>query len=133
MAMKKFYVGIKAIIHDEQRGILLLEDEKIIDVPGGRIDDAESFEEALRREISEELPGCEVEAVGNLLGSYRVPVDVAEDTGLVLLFYAVRAKVPLEVKISEEHKDYLWVKSYNQLPTDRLNPEIRRIVKQLLT
>jgi 8-oxo-dGTP pyrophosphatase MutT (NUDIX family) len=130
--MKKFYVGVKGIIHDEERGILLLRDPRIVDVPGGRIDDDENFEQTLRREISEELPGAEVTSVGELLGVYRVPKDIKEDISLVLLFFKVNAVVPEPVALSEEHTDYIWVKSVEDIPETGLNDEIKRIVKEIL-
>lgn len=130
--MKKFFVGVKGIIHDESRGVLLLRDPRIVDVPGGRIDDDESFEQALRREISEELPGTEIRSVGELLGKYRVPVDVRDDIGLVLLFFRVDAVVPEPVTLSEEHTEYIWVKSVQNIPATGVNEEIRRIVTEIL-
>ena len=132
MAMKRFFVGVKAIIKDPTRGVLLLEDPRIIDVPGGRIDENETFKETLKREIDEELPGTEVISVGELLGTYRVPMDVADDTGLVLLFFRVEAVVPEEVILSSEHVGYLWVNSVENIPKDRINEEIRRIVTEIL-
>lgn len=132
MAMKKFYVGVKAIIHDENRGVLLLKDPRIIDVPGGRIDDDENFEQTLRREISEELPNTTVKSIGELLGTYRVPKDISENTSLVLLFFEVDAVVPDDITLSDEHTGYIWVKSVEDLPEEGLNDEIRRIVTNIL-
>ncbi|MCA9345984.1 NUDIX domain-containing protein [Candidatus Saccharibacteria bacterium] len=132
MAMKKFYVGVKAIINDPERGVLLLKDPRIIDVPGGRIDGDESFEGALRREISEELPETKVISIGDMLGSYRVPVDVAENTGLILIFFRVEAKVPSKVALSNEHSEYIWVNKLEDIPEVGINDEIRRIVSEIL-
>ena len=130
--MKKFYVGVKAIIQDPERGILLLIDPRIVDVPGGRIDDDESFEQTLRREISEELPGTQILSVGELLGAYRVPINVKDDIGLTLLFYRVDATIPEPIVLSDEHTGYIWVKSVNDIPETGINDEIRRIVVSLL-
>lgn len=132
MAMKKFFVGVKAIIHDPERGVLLLRDPRIVDVPGGRIDDNESFDETLMREISEELPGTKVISIGELLGTYRVPVDVKDDTGLVLLFFRVEANVPEPVVISDEHEEYMWVKRSEDIPEQGVNEKIREILNNLL-
>ena len=130
--MKKFYVGVKAIIQDPERGILLLIDPRIVDVPGGRIDDDESFEQTLRREISEELPGTQILSVGELLGAYRVPINVKDDIGLTLLFYRVDATIPEPIVLSDEHTGYIWVKSVDDIPETGINDEIRRIVVSLL-
>ncbi len=62
--MKKFYVGVKAIIHDEKRGFLLLKhNEGHYDIPGGRIDGSDDFEQTIRRELAEEVPGTELKEV----------------------------------------------------------------------
>ena len=131
MAMKKFFVGVKAIIHDE-RGVLFLRDPRMVDLPGGRIDDSESFDQALRREISEELPGTEVISVGELLGASRLSFDIKEDTGLVLLFFRVVAKVPEQIILSDEHEEYIWVKSVKDIPETGVNDEARRIITSIL-
>ncbi len=137
MTMKKFFVGVKAVIHDEQKGYLLLQRASHDaapghwDMPGGRIEDNESFGEALSREIAEELPGSSLVSVGDLLGSFRLPFDVSEDTGLVLLFFEVKAKLPKEVVLSEEHQAYLWVKQKVDIPDDGVNEELKRILTKL--
>jgi 8-oxo-dGTP pyrophosphatase MutT (NUDIX family) len=133
MAMKKFFVGVKAIIYDETRGVLLLRDPRIVDVPGGRIDDNESYEETLRREISEELPGTEVKSVGKLVGTYKLPFDIKDDTGLVLLFFRVEAKVPEQVILSDEHEEFIWARTIQDIPETGLNDEIRRIITNIIS
>ena len=57
--MKKFFLGIKAIIVDSGKVLLLERNFKtpFWEAPGGRIDEGESVEEALIRELKEELPG----------------------------------------------------------------------------
>lgn len=128
--MKQFFIGVKAIIIDDERGALLLKEQKnsdFVDVPGGRIDDNETFQQTLLREISEELPNVEVQSIEELLGAYRVPKDLKENTGLVLLFYRVRAKIPINLVLSNEHEEYIWVKDKNRIP-EGVNEEIRKIL-----
>lgn len=130
MGMKQFFIGVKAIIIDDERGALLLKEQKnsdFVDVPGGRIDDNETFQQTLLREISEELPNVEVQSIEELLGAYRVPKDLKENTGLVLLFYRVRAKIPINLVLSNEHEEYIWVKDKNRIP-EGVNEEIRKIL-----
>ena len=132
MTMKKFYVGVKAIIKEE-RGYLVLKATKgHWDIPGGRMDGDENFEQTIRREVSEELPGAEVTSVNNLQGAFRLPKYIDGDTSLVLLYFLVDAKLPKEVKLSEEHESYVWINGAEDLP-EGLNPEIDRILQNLLS
>lgn len=132
MSMKKFYVGVKAIIK-EDRGYLLLKATKgHMDIPGGRMDDDENFEQTIRREVAEELAGAEVISVNELQGAFRLPKDIDGDTSLVLLYFLVEAKLPNNVVLSNEHEGCVWVNSVGDLPED-LNPEIDRILRSLLT
>ena len=130
--MKKFYVGVKGIIKHPEKGVLLLQDPKIIDVPGGRIDDNENFEQTLTREISEELPGSKLLSIGELLGVSRIPKDIDGDTSLVLIFYRVDVELPEPLQLSEEHDSYMWVKDINSMP-EGMNPDLKEIVEKLLS
>lgn len=133
--MKKFYVGIKGIVRDQARGYILLHRDyksgDYWDIPGGRMDDDEDFEQTLRRELQEELPGIEVHQVGDLQGAFRLHKDIDADIGLVLLYFLVDATLPEIVKLSDEHQDLTWVNSVTELP-DGLNPEIEKILQRLL-
>lgn len=129
--MKTFYVGIKGIIFNNQKGVLLLKRGDFWDIPGGRMDDDEEFLDTLRRELAEELPGIEVQEVGELLGAHRVQKDIDGEISLVLLYFEVKATLPEPVKLSDEHDDYLWVKSKTEIP-ESLNKEVTSILQELL-
>jgi len=129
--MKKFYVGVKAIIKDE-RGYLVLKAKKgHMDIPGGRINGDESFLQTIEREVQEELPGTKVIRVRELSGAYRVQKDIDDDIGLVLLYFLVDAKVPKKVALSEEHESSVWVNHLKSIPSS-LNSEAKSILKKLL-
>lgn len=57
--METFYIGIKAVISEDDRVLILKRINRkgliVYDLPGGRIDAKESIEEALKRELKEEL------------------------------------------------------------------------------
>lgn len=133
--MKKFYVGIKGIVVDEEKGALLLKREyksgDFWDTPGGRIDGDEDFKDTLARELAEELPGIEVQNIGELLGAHRVQKDIDDDISLVLLYFEVKATLPDPVQLSEEHDDYLWVRTRDTLPRG-LNPQLNAILGSIL-
>lgn len=130
--MKKFYVGVKAIIHDPERGVLLVHSKKgYWDVPGGRIDGDETYEQTLGREISEEIIGANLVSSGNLLCTTRLPFDVDVDTGLVLLFFEASAKIPEKVELCDEMDDHLWVRSKREIPKDNIKDEIRTSIERV--
>ena len=68
--MKKFYVGVKGLIKTDQGYLILKHTKGHYDTPGGRIDGNEGFEQTLRRELSEELPGISDIVVGDLVGAF---------------------------------------------------------------
>ncbi|MGB4759438.1 MAG: NUDIX hydrolase [Candidatus Saccharimonadales bacterium] len=109
--MKHFYVGIKAIIIRGDKVLLLKDSSRpdFWDVPGGRIDDNESIEQALLRELKEELPSHSNPRIGELLNAYRIPGSIKDDLGLVLLFYRVDIDIADAIALSDEHTDYEWV------------------------
>ncbi len=138
MAKEKiFNVGIKAVIYDKNYGIILLHRNyrsgDYWDMPGGRIDGNESFQETLRRELNEELPGVSKVNIGELLGAFRVQSDIDANLGLVLLYFLVQAKLPEEISLSDEHESYIWVKDIKDMPNNKLNPEAERVIRQLLS
>lgn len=112
MSMKLFYVGVKAVIRNDSGQILLLKDSSKInfwDVPGGRIDENETIQQALIRELSEELPGHEKLTIGDLLHAFRVPGSINKEIGLTLLFYEVKIDFPKDIVLSHEHTEFKWL------------------------
>ena len=118
-------------MRDEKRGVLILLHKDFWDIPGGRIDDDENFEQTLRRELAEELPGCEVKEVRELKGAFRVEHDIEEDTGLVLLYYLAEVVLPDEIAISDEHDDYKFLQTSADIP-ESMNPVVQQIIKDVL-
>jgi 8-oxo-dGTP pyrophosphatase MutT (NUDIX family) len=135
MGMKTFYVGVKGIVIDEERGALLLHREyksgDFWDMPGGRMDDDEDFKDTLTRELSEELPGVKVQRIGDLLGAHRVHKDIDGNVSLVLLYFSVTAKLPDPVQLSEEHSGYKWVKTQHDIP-EGVNEQVMKILREVL-
>ena len=111
MAIKNFNIGVKAVITDEDKLLIVKHRTKgFWDVPGGRIDDDETIEETLRREIGEELPTATEVEIGDILHARRMPgVTFPDGAGLALLMYQVSAKFPVgEIAVSDEHSEARW-------------------------
>jgi len=108
MSEKLFNVGIKAVIVDNNKVLLLKHDAGFWDVPGGRMDADESIEETLNRELREELPNIKSFKVQNIVSATRIHKDIKPDVSLVLIFFRVTATFSGEPQISDEHVDYAW-------------------------
>jgi 8-oxo-dGTP diphosphatase len=104
-------VGVKGVVKVGDACLVLKKKTAYggyFDIPGGRIDDEESLSEALMRKLSKELPTLEGYTVAGPIEAYRLSKNISEDKALVLIFYLIRAE-PFEVRLSDEHDDYLWV------------------------
>ncbi len=111
MAMKNFFVGVKAVIMRDGKVLILKDSSRpdFWDVPGGRIDDNETIEQTLLRELSEELPSHTNPKIGELINAYRIPGSIKDDLGLVLLFYRVELDFEGDIALSSEHTEWEWV------------------------
>jgi 8-oxo-dGTP diphosphatase len=113
MAIQLFNVGVKAAIVNDGRLLVVKHATKgFWDVPGGRIDDNESIDQSLRREIAEELPNATLVGTGEIICAYRVP-DVVLDNGGGLLLLVYRANVTFDdntdIALSSEHSEVKWM------------------------
>ena len=114
MSEKRFFVGVKGVIIRDDKVLLIkankqLEGRDHWEVPGGRIDGDETIEQALRRELSEEVPNIKDISVHEVLHAHRIERDIKDDTSLVLVFYRVAADFDGEPQLSEEHVEARWV------------------------
>ncbi|MFO7807217.1 MAG: nucleotide exchange factor GrpE [Candidatus Moraniibacteriota bacterium] len=110
---REMVLTIKAVVVRDEREVLLLKRSKDqvnpgkYDLPGGRLEEGETIEEALKREVAEET-GLEVE-MGDILKATEFPKEnkhfKEEKRGLRFIAYYKSG----EVKLSEEHEDFEWV------------------------
>ncbi len=109
--MKTFYVGIKGVIINSGKVLVLkgASGRDFWEVPGGRIDGDETIEQALRRELREEVPNIKAIVMHEVVDAYRVPKDIDGDKSLVLVFYLVTADFDGKPKTSDEHSAAKWV------------------------
>jgi len=116
MAIGRFYAGIAALLWSPERGqYLLLKRSAEKDFGAGcwecvtgRVDQGESFEEAVHREVREELGiAVEIEFIIGTTHFYRgEPVPENELLGVV--YYCTVAD-PGAVTLSWEHSECRWV------------------------
>ena len=106
---KTFYVGIKGVIVSDSKALILkTSDDDRWDIPGGRINDSETIQETLSRELKEELPSIGNFQIGNLLNVFRLNHDLSSGNGLILIYFRVTAD-KFDIKLSDEHTDFAWV------------------------
>ncbi len=112
--MKTFYVGIKGVIVRDEKVLLLRTNPEHEargarwEVAGGRVEGNETIEQALTRELSEELLNIQDIKVGELLGVHRLHHDVWGRKSLMLVYYRVQAEFVGDPKLSEEHLEWEW-------------------------
>ena len=116
MSIGRFYAGIAALIWspgNEQYLLLRRSESKdygrgIWECVTGRVDQGEGFDDALRREVREEL-GVEVQ-VEHILGTthfYRgAPTP---DNELVGVVYLCSLQDPNSIRLSAEHSEFHWL------------------------
>lgn len=114
-----FYLAAKGLIRSSEGKILLLHDtprsradgttHTYWDLPGGRVDNSESLEVTLAREMHEEI-GLEEFEVEKLLSvtqsNWQTPLGDLQ-IGLVLVVYICRAQIE-DVVLSDEHDQFGW-------------------------
>jgi len=108
LATKKQYVTVKALIEKDGKFLFLKDHKGVWELPGGRIDFSESPEEALKRELYEEL-GYEQVQIDKIVDAWTFCVSKDErDYQFIILVYRCSVK-DTEIKQSDEHIEYQWV------------------------
>lgn len=141
--IKTFFVGVKAVIVKKNKALVLKRKnsrgETVYDFPGGRINDSESIEATLKREIEEELSVKRIK-IGKLINAYRFPnycpiSGKSDKEGLILLFYRVETN-SLKISLSKEHFDHRWIskKDLKEISKsgDFMNHGMKAVLKSIL-
>jgi NADH pyrophosphatase NudC (nudix superfamily) len=121
----KILFGVRK--HDPGRGML--------DLPGGFVDQWETAEEAVRREVKEEL-GIDIPELGYLFSlTNRYPYrGIVYDT--LDLIFLVQWEEPPEVKADDDLEDFIWVErdavEYERIAFDSLRRAVRRYLDEQL-
>jgi 8-oxo-dGTP diphosphatase len=116
MSIGRFYAGIAALIWSvETRQYLLLRRSDRKDyAPGvwecvtGRVDQGEGFEDALHREVREEL-GVEVQVQAILGTTHFYRGEPVPENELVGVVYFCSLSDPAAIHISPEHSEFRWL------------------------
>ncbi len=116
MAERLFHIGIKGLVTNEEGKILLVKTPawegrpSYWDIPGGRMDEDETFYQTLGRELKEEID-CEYVGEPELLkivvSNITLPVDDME-VGLVLMVYKVSLADNSVITLNDHETDFAW-------------------------
>jgi len=115
-----YYLGIKVIIQNLERKILLLKHSKgYWDLPGGRIDPGENPLDALLREVREEIGWDNLENV-KPDAMVLTPINIQDESlgpcGLILWYHTCICQKPKSIILSKEHVEYNWVSPLEAKP-----------------
>ncbi|PIY69094.1 hypothetical protein COY90_02400 [Candidatus Roizmanbacteria bacterium CG_4_10_14_0_8_um_filter_39_9] len=112
MPPKTFYIGIKGLIVKDNKVLVLKNMDQsgkyYWDIPGGRMGEGEEIQQTLNRELTEEILTIKGIHILDFVQVYKLPQNLKDGNGLMLLFYRVEAEIDT-VEISDEHVDYRWV------------------------
>jgi 8-oxo-dGTP pyrophosphatase MutT (NUDIX family) len=102
--------GIKGLISDGDKVLVLIEPSQAYDLPGGRVEEGESSLDCLRREIWEETGLEKVEITTSF-----VPWSFHKESGLLVRGFTLVCRYRGgSIVLSPEHSSFIWV-SLNQL------------------
>jgi 8-oxo-dGTP diphosphatase len=128
-----FHLGMKALILNEEGKILLLEKHpqnkagRHWDIPGGRIQKNEAFEEALKREVYEETSLqhlTDLRFFTMVMTERRITTPLGS-VKLALMVYFCNVKQRAPIRLSDEHIRFDWVdpKDVRELLSPSFFPE----------
>ncbi len=116
MSIGRFYGGVAALLwYPPDHAYLLLKRARDKDFASGiwecvtgRVNQGEGFEDALRREVHEEI-GIDIQIEFFIGTTHFYRGDATPDNELIGVTYCCSTKTPAAIRISAEHSEYRWV------------------------
>lgn len=130
----KLQVGVKLLIKNRRGQYLLIQRNRPLpdgtgikwDIPGGRINTSERLDEALARELSEEV-GIKLDQSVQLLKAQDIIIpDI--DLHVVRLTYVT--ELTKDVELGNEHQSFNWITQEKALSLN-IDPYLREVLKDL--
>jgi ADP-ribose pyrophosphatase YjhB (NUDIX family) len=106
--------------------------EKIIDLPGGRIEYSETPTDALKREMLEELDE-EIE-IHELAGTYWFFREIDCDQVICLCYEARFINKDIEIKLTKDNMyilDHVWLTKQEIIDNEHVSKSLKELIKQI--
>ncbi len=106
-------VGVTAFVYDEEKALVVRRSKKenflpeYYELPGGKVEFGESLEEALKREMMEEI-GLKIEAK-RPYSSFSYTSDDGQRHTIDIQFIALLSDDVKNLTLSKEHDKYQWI------------------------
>lgn len=114
-----FELGVKAFIRNTDGDVLLLYKNPVAmgkvslpnhwDLPGGRVHQGERIEQALKREMKEEMGVARVRVGRFVTAAISRLFHRKDNVGLILFIYECSLPDRIVIRLDEEHTQFGWV------------------------
>ncbi len=130
-------VAAKGVIINEKGEVLILREASSYEegtnvgrwqIPGGRINPGEHFEDGLKREVREETGLDVVEVLFPIYHGEWRPTIKDVPTQIIALYMVCRTKAT-DTKLSEEHDEARWIQPQSVTQYDMVAPEDKVILR----
>lgn len=125
MEYARFKVNQDIILKNPEGKVLILQQNDLWKLPGGHLEEQETWEQGLRREIQEETGITDV----TIQDVVRVGMSDSKNTYLITFFGTTSA---LEVVLDSEHSAFEWVDTDTIDTYHLFFTELQSVVKQYL-
>ena len=122
---KLFKVNQNAILKSETGDILILKREGKWMLPGGRMEEDETWLEGLQREIREET------GIRSFVIEKIISTDISDSGGTYIVTFLCKITGNYEIKLSTEHQEYAWLNMKDIDKYEFCHERIRKILTRL--